>query len=75
MEKLKQYLTERKIGFDIHYPIPPHKQAAMKDYNHLILPITEEIHENVLSLPLNSTITGIELDYIITALNNFDGKT
>lgn len=70
-EAFTSYLKENGVGFDIHYPIPPHKQKALEQYNHLSLPITEEIHNTVVSLPLNPTLTTEQIDYIIQTINNF----
>jgi dTDP-4-amino-4,6-dideoxygalactose transaminase len=61
----------KQIGFDIHYPIPPHKQKALAEFEELELPITETIHQTILSLPLNSTLKEEEVDYIITSLNSY----
>ena len=66
---LQAYLKENGIDSMIHYPIPPHKQKALADWNHLSFPITEKIHKEVLSIPLNSTLTAIEIQKIITILN------
>lgn len=68
---LIEYLQSKKIGYDIHYPIPPHKQKALPELNHINLPITEKIHETILSLPMNSNLTDLEVDYIINSLNSF----
>jgi dTDP-4-amino-4,6-dideoxygalactose transaminase len=70
-EKLLTHLTKYSIGYDIHYPIPPHKQKAMKAYNKLSLPITEKIHQQVVSLPMNSNLSNEEVNYIIDVLNKF----
>ncbi len=70
-EKLILHLKASGVGYDIHYPTPPHKQNALKDYNHLLLPITEEIHNSVISIPLNPTLTDEEVTYIITTLNSY----
>jgi len=70
-EKLMNHLTKYSIGYDIHYPIPPHKQKAMKAYNNLSLPITEKIHQQVVSLPMNSNLSLEEVNYVIDALNKF----
>lgn len=70
-EQLKTHLQQHGIGFDVHYPVPPHRQKALAQFNHLSLPVTEEIHETVLSIPLNSTLTDADADYIITTLNQF----
>ncbi len=70
-KKLLAHLTEYSIGFDIHYPIPPHKQKAMTEYNNLSFPVTEKIHEQVVSLPMNSNLSDEEVNYIIDVLNKF----
>ena len=70
-KNLVKFLDSKQIGYDIHYPIPPHKQMALKNFNDLSLPITEEIHETILSLPLNGTLTSEEVNYIINSLNEF----
>lgn len=69
--ELMNYLKSKQIGFDIHYPIPPHKQKAIPEFNHLDLPITEEIHRTVLSLPMNSSLKEEEVDFIISSLNSY----
>jgi len=69
--ELKQYLDDLNIQTVIHCPIPPHRQAAYKEFLHLKLPITDQIHNEVLSLPLSNVITTEELDIVIDALNKF----
>ena len=68
---LLEFLKEKKIGYDIHYPIPPHMQKALSEFNSLSLPITEEIHNTILSIPINHTLTYDENSYIIASLNSF----
>ena len=70
-DKLKEYLFQNGVETVIHYPIPPHKQKAFKELNHLTYPITEKIHNEVLSLPIGSHLTKENLKYIITKINNF----
>lgn len=70
-DQLKQHLQERGIGTLIHYPIPPHLQACYKDYNHLSLPVTEQLAQEELSLPLNPTMTDDEIRYVVEAVNIF----
>jgi len=55
----------------IHYPIPPHKQAAYRELNENVLPVTEMIHEQVLSLPFSQVIRDEELNLVIRTLNTF----
>ena len=68
---LQEYLTQHNIQTLIHYPTPPHKQLAYKKYNSINLPITEKIHNNVISLPFSSVLSTIEIDYIINTINEF----
>lgn len=70
-ETLQEYLAGKGIQTLIHYPIPPHKQEAYKEYNNVSLPLTELIHEQVLSLPISPVITEDEVSYIIDVLNAF----
>ena len=70
-DKLKNFLTKRNIQTLIHYPIPPHKQQAYKELNNLHLPITEKIHNEVLSIPMSSVISDKEVENIISVINTF----
>jgi dTDP-4-amino-4,6-dideoxygalactose transaminase len=70
-EKLRLFLSENGIGTEVHYPISPHKQLAYSNWEKLSFPITEKIHREVLSLPLNSALTEIEISYIIENMNQF----
>lgn len=69
---LQSYLYENGIETMIHYPIPPHKQKAFSNWNNLSFPITEKIHNEVLSIPLNSCLSTAEVDYIISKLNEYN---
>jgi dTDP-4-amino-4,6-dideoxygalactose transaminase len=68
---LQDYLYTNGIETVIHYPIPPHKQKALQDFRHLSLPITEKVHQEVLSLPMSSVLTDEEITYIIITLNSY----
>lgn len=70
-DNLQQYLLENGIHTLIHYPIPPHKQNAFKEWNKLSFPVTVKIHNEVLSLPISPILEKIELDKIIDTLNNY----
>ena len=70
-DKLQKYLTENEIQTLIHYPTPPHKQKAYKYYNHLSFPITEKIHDEVLSLPISPVMEEGEVKKVIEILNSF----
>ena len=68
-DKLKIYLENLGIKTLIHYPLPPHKQKAFSEWNHLSYPITETIHREVLSIPLYPLLSEDEKIYIVNALN------
>ncbi|UOK41241.1 MULTISPECIES: DegT/DnrJ/EryC1/StrS family aminotransferase [Flavobacterium] len=70
-EGLQQYLKENGIETMIHYPVAPHRQKAMKEYHHLSLPITEKIHNEVLSLPISPVLSEEEVSFVIKKLNQY----
>lgn len=70
-EKLQNYLTENGVQTLIHYPIPPHKQRAYQELNHLTYSLTHKIHNEVLSLPISPVHTDNEIQYIIRTINEF----
>lgn len=69
--RLQEHLSQSGIQTLIHYPIPPHKQQAYKQYNHLNLPITERIHKEVLSLPISPVMNDEQVGIVIDAVNAF----
>lgn len=70
-DQLQRYLTEKDIQTLIHYPIPPHRQLAYKEWNELSFPITEKIHEEVLSLPISPVMTDQEVQEVVNKINSF----
>ncbi len=71
-EKLQQYLTDNGIQTLIHYPIPPHKQQAYKEWNNRSYPITEQIHQEILSLPISGVQTLEETKRVVQVINEFN---
>ncbi|WP_330115227.1 DegT/DnrJ/EryC1/StrS family aminotransferase [Pseudomonas sp. JS3066] len=69
--ELQEHLTAAGVQTLIHYPIPPHKQDAYRNYSSLSLPLTERIHQEVLSLPMDPTLSMDEVGGVIDALNSF----
>src|SRR3989338_1666232 len=70
-DEFQKYLLKKGIDTLIHYPIPPHKQRAYKEWNKMIFPISEKIHDTVISLPLNQTMTAREVSKVIAACNDY----
>jgi dTDP-4-amino-4,6-dideoxygalactose transaminase len=71
-DELQKYLFDKDIQTLIHYPIPPHKQMAYKEWNNRSYPITEKIHNEVLSLPISGVQTLDETEKVIAAINEFN---
>jgi dTDP-4-amino-4,6-dideoxygalactose transaminase len=69
--RLQKYLTENEVQTLIHYPIPPHKQLAYKEWNSKIYLITEKIHNEVLSLPISSVLSFSDVEKVINTINKF----
>lgn len=70
-EDLQDYLKQKNIETLIHYPIPPHQQKALAQWNSLSFPITEKIHREVLSLPLSPVMTEEEVTCVVQILNQY----
>ncbi len=69
---LKQYLSDNGIETLIHYPIPPHRQEAYREWNAYSLPITEKIAAQELSLPLHQAMTDEEINQVIQVINRWN---
>ena len=67
-----RHLELSGVQTNVHYPVPVHRQKAYAEINHLQFPITERIHNDVVSLPLNPVLTDREVDHIISSVNNFE---
>lgn len=70
-DSLQKFLHSRGIETMVHYPIPPHKQNALIEFSSLELPVTQQLHDVVLSLPLNTDLSEDEVLQISNRLNQF----
>lgn len=70
-EEFISFMNTNGIGTLVHYPIAPHNQEAMVDFNHLSFPITEKIHKLVVSLPLNPVLKSGEINQIVEVVNTY----
>lgn len=70
-DNFQKYLSENGIQTVIHYPIPPHKQDAYWEWHNEKFPISEEIHNTIISIPLNSILIDEEVDVIIKVINSY----
>ncbi len=70
-DQLQAHLQKAGVQTLIHYPIPPHRQKAYAEFSDLSLPLTEAIHDEVLSLPISSAMTDEEIKTVIEQVNSF----
>ena len=70
-DELQEFLKQSGVQTLIHYPIPPHKQESYKKWNKLSFPITERIHRQELSIPMNQVVSRKEAETIVRLINNF----
>ena len=73
--RLQDYLRANGVETMVHYPTPPHRQRCYSGLlGGLTLPVTEHIHAEELSIPLNQTLTDSETSRIIALLNAYKGE-
>ncbi|MFC4769938.1 DegT/DnrJ/EryC1/StrS family aminotransferase [Effusibacillus consociatus] len=70
-DRLQKYLFDHGVQTIIHYPIPPHQQAAYSEWNELHLPLTEQINNQVLSLPISPVLSRNEAEKVVEILNQY----
>jgi dTDP-4-amino-4,6-dideoxygalactose transaminase len=73
-DEFQSYLSSRGIQTVIHYPIPPHRQPAYTEWHGLSLPITERIHDTILSLPMSPVMSEDEVSAVIRAVNEYESS-
>ena len=70
-DALHDYLEQNGVGTVIHYPIAPHKQECYKEWNNMSLPVTEQIANQELSLPIGPAIKLEEVAEVVRMINAF----
>jgi len=70
-DELQNYLTQNQIQTVIHYPIAPHKQEAYSEIKNLKLPITEKIHQEIISLPIYPNLNKDSVTLVSEIINKF----
>ena len=70
--KFVQFMSDSEVSTLIHYPIPPHQQKAFKEWNHESYPVSEDIHQTVVSIPLYPSLSDEEIEKIINVCNNYN---
>lgn len=69
-DELQRYLAERSVQTLIHYPIAPHHQSAFSHWSNFQFPLTEIIHQQVLSLPMGPLVDADSLKYIVDLIQD-----
>lgn len=72
-DALQRHLAAEGVQTLIHYPVPPHKQKAYSEWNHMEFPLTERLHDEVLSLPIGPSMSLDEAAKVVKACNSFKG--
>lgn len=67
----QEHLLLHQIQTLIHYPIAPHLQESMREYAHLQLPISEQIHQEIVSIPCHQALSYDEVSHIISVINSY----
>lgn len=70
-DALTEYLNENGVQTLIHYPTPPHQQVAYKEFKDLHLPLTDKIHNEVLSIPMSPTLSMKDVNRVVSLLNAY----
>ncbi len=71
-DELKTHLMKNNVGTEIHYPVAPHKQVAMRGFfDSTRFPVSEEIHATTLSLPISYFHTEDDVLEVIEVMNGF----
>lgn len=70
-DELQKYFAENGVQTIIHYPIPPHQQECYKEWNNRSFPITEQIHNEELSLPISPVMTEEEVKTVVNIINRY----
>ena len=70
-DELASFLNSCGIETLIHYPVPPHHQAAYSEFRELDLPITTSIHNEILSLPISPIMTASQVEHVVASCNAF----
>jgi dTDP-4-amino-4,6-dideoxygalactose transaminase len=70
-DRIREYLLNNGVKTEIHYPVPPHRQEAMRSMSGMSFPVSDEIHDTTLSLPVSSCHSKDEITRVIEILNKY----
>ena len=70
-DHFQNYMKENGIQTAVHYPVPPHRQKGFPELSYLSLPITEQLHREVVSLPMSPIMNDFEVKKVIKSVNRY----
>ena len=72
-DELVKHLNEQGIPCGVYYPIPLHKQKAYQDdrYNEADFPVTNQLIQEVMSLPMHTELENDQIEFITTTIKEF----
>jgi len=70
-DNFQKYLAGHDIQTVIHYPIPPHKQPAYKEWANDSYPVSEKIHREIISLPISPVLQETEYKKVVNIINAY----
>lgn len=70
-DEFQQYLSDNGVQTIIHYPTPPHKQGAYKEWENHSYPVSEEIHRTIISLPISPVMSDEEVNKVVEVVNAY----
>lgn len=70
-DELSLHLKKCGVQTLIHYPIPPHKQNAFKEFNNLSFPFTEKLNDEIISIPISPEMSEADVNIVIDSCNSF----
>jgi dTDP-4-amino-4,6-dideoxygalactose transaminase len=71
-DELRKHLAAHGIGTEVHYPVPPHRQEALNNiFANNSYPVSEQIHQTILSLPCSTAHSVEDVQRVVTVMNEF----
>jgi len=70
-DELATHLREQGIHTAIHYPVSPNRQEGYPELQNAFIPLSERLHEEILSLPMSPVLLDSEITYICNVINNY----
>lgn len=72
-DALRAHLEKNGVMTDIHYATPPHRQPCYRRFQSYKLPVTNEIADQAVSLPIGHPISAADAQVIAQIINDFKG--